>query len=133
MNAQQKGIAEKCLISSYANTSNFPTVLSELAAAGFEGYLVDYRKGTTTYYLPDGDSVELQNEKTPGVVAAVFKPEVVESNVRTSQANAHTYRDFCVNVKEAGCAGYLVSLLGRRVTYFGRTGETHVELFPSST
>ena len=32
--------------------------------------------------------------------------------------------------KRAGCAGYLVSFPGRRAVYFGRTGETHVELFP---
>jgi hypothetical protein len=30
----------------------------------------------------------------------------------------------------AGCAGYIVSFLGRRVVYFGRTAETHVEHFP---
>lgn len=32
----------------------------------------------------------------------------------------------------AGCAGYLVSLPGRRVVYYGRTGETHVELIPAA-
>lgn len=30
----------------------------------------------------------------------------------------------------AGCAGYLVSFLGRRVVYFGRTAEIHIEEFP---
>jgi len=34
-------------------------------------------------------------------------------------------------VKAAGCAGYLVSFLGRRVVYYGRSAETHVEHFPS--
>ena len=33
-------------------------------------------------------------------------------------------------MKAAGCAGYIVSFLGRRVLYIGRTAETHVELFP---
>jgi len=32
--------------------------------------------------------------------------------------------------KAAGCAGYLVSFLGRRVLYFGRSAGTHVEHFP---
>ncbi len=31
---------------------------------------------------------------------------------------------------DAGCAGYFVSLIGRRAVYFGRTAETHVEPFP---
>jgi uncharacterized protein YbcV (DUF1398 family) len=42
----------------------------------------------------------------------------------------YTYRGFCENVVKAGCAGYVVSLLGKRVLYFGRTGETHTEYFP---
>ena len=131
MDAQKKSVAENCLAGSYGGTSDFPTVLSSLKKAGFEGYIVDYRKGTTIYFLPDGDNVELKNVKTPGAVAAEFKPGVIEANVRKSQANAHTYPDFCANVKDAGCAGYHVSLLGKRVTYFGRTGETHVELIPA--
>ena len=42
----------------------------------------------------------------------------------------YSYRGFCEKAKEAGCAGYLVSFLGRRVVYFGRTAETHVEHSP---
>jgi hypothetical protein len=28
--------------------------------------------------------------------------------------------------------GYLVSLLGKRVVYYGRTGEIHTEYFPGT-
>lgn len=116
---------------SHEGTMNFPEVLGTLADAGIEGYLVDFRRGTITYYLPDGPPFELASFTTPEAVAAIFKPDLVEANVRKSQANLHTHVDFCENVKAAGCAGYLVSLLGKRVTYFGRTGETHVEMMPS--
>lgn len=124
-------IAETAMKAAYEGTMTFPDILKTLAQAGFEGYLVDYRKNTTTYYLRDGTAIEVATPKTPGTVAAEFKADMVEANVRKSQANAHTYRDFCENVKNAGCAGYLVTLLGRRVVYYGRTGETHVEHFPS--
>jgi hypothetical protein len=30
----------------------------------------------------------------------------------------------------AGCAGYIVSFLGKQALYYGRTAETHVEHFP---
>ncbi len=30
----------------------------------------------------------------------------------------------------AGCVGYFVQITGRRVIYFGRSGESHVEQFP---
>ena len=41
-----------------------------------------------------------------------------------------SYAAFSEKAKTAGCAGYLVSVLGRRVVYYGRTAETHVEHFP---
>jgi uncharacterized protein YbcV (DUF1398 family) len=71
--------------------------------------------------------------ETEGRVAAAFRANVVEQAVREAQANTpgYTYVGFCAKVKAAGCAGYMVSFLGRRVVYFGRTAETHVEHFPS--
>lgn len=130
MDTQLKSVAEECLNGSYEGRMDFPTVLGTLAAVGFEGYLVDYRKGTTTYYLSDGDSVEFENVATPGTVAPAFSPDTVGANVRQSQSNGQTYTAFCKNVKNAGCAAYIVSIPGKRVVYFGRTGETHVEIMP---
>lgn len=131
MDAHQRATAEKCMTASHGGTMSFPDVLRVLADAGFEGYLVDYRRGSNTYYLSDGGAFELAHLETPGMVAAEFKAATVEANIRKSQANAHSYREFCENVKNAGCAGYLVTILGRRVVYFGRTGQTHVEYFPN--
>jgi hypothetical protein len=31
-----------------------------------------------------------------------------------------------------GCAGHAISLLGRKVLYYGRGGETHTEYFPGT-
>ena len=52
--------------------------------------------------------------------------------VRWAQANppGYSYEAFSRNVMACGCAGYLVSFSGRRVLYFGRSGETHTEHFP---
>ncbi len=67
-----------------------------------------------------------------GNVAAGFDATEVERLVRWAQANPadYSYAAFSEKVKAAGCAGYIVSFLGRRVVYFGRTAETHVEYFP---
>ena len=61
-----------------------------------------------------------------------FNAEEVEQAVREAQSNVpgYSYAGFCAKVKAAGCAGYMVSFLGKRVVYFGRTAETHVEHFP---
>jgi len=44
----------------------------------------------------------------------------------------YTYKGFRAKVAGAGCAGYLASFLGKRVLYYGRTGETHTEYFPGA-
>jgi hypothetical protein len=106
--------------------------VGQLIAANFEGYAVDYRRGTTTYFLPDGASHEVANRASPSIVSATFDAAGVADQVRWAQANPPDYRydAFCNNVKAFGCAGYLMSFSGRRALYFGRTAETHVELFP---
>lgn len=132
MNAQTRIIAENCLKAAYDGSMAFPDIVGTLIGAGFESYVVDYRRGTTTYYLADGDSLVLENETATGSVAAAFNAAGVEAAVREAQANRpdYTYRGFCEKVKGHGCAGYIVSFPGRRVVYFGRTAETHVEHFP---
>lgn len=132
MDAERIGIARTCLDAAYDGSLSFPDIIVRLMGAGFEGYSVDYRREAQTYYLPDGDSVELAMPQNPGLVSKPFDSAKVEALVRWAQANdrEYSYSAFCEKVKAAGCAGYLVSFVGRRVVYYGRTAETHVELFP---
>lgn len=122
--------AEECTRAADDGTLTFPEILTRLGEAGVESYYADLRRSVRLYYLPDGRSIEVKAHKAGVPVAARFDAERVNAAVRQSQANAHTYREFCAKIMAAGCPGYLVSLLGRRALYFGRTGETHVEHFP---
>lgn len=132
MDAQLTAIAEDCLNAAYDKTIAFPEIVGMLIKAGFEGYVVDYRRNTTTYFLPDGDSVVLENPRSEGSVAAEFDQPGVAAQIKWAQANPpdYSYAAFCKHVKGLGCAGYIVSFPGRRVLYFGRTAEIHVEHFP---
>ncbi|CAN5406043.1 hypothetical protein BH11PSE5_BH11PSE5_27760 [soil metagenome] len=132
MDAERIAIAKACLDAAHDGSLSFPSIIARLVEAGFEGYAVDYRRDSQTYYLPDGDSVKLDMPHSTGPVAAAFDSAGVEALVRWAQANRpdYSYAAFCKKVKTAGCAGYLVSFPGRRVVYYGRTAETHVELFP---
>jgi uncharacterized protein YbcV (DUF1398 family) len=132
MDAEKIAVAKTCLEAAHDGSLSFPEIIEKLIDAGFEGYAVDYRRNSQIYYLPDGDSVELDLPHLTGVVAATFDSAGVEALVRWAQANDpdYSYAAFCEKVKIAGCAGYLVSFLGRRVLYYGRTAETHVEQFP---
>lgn len=132
MDAERASVAQRCLHAAHDGSLSFPEIVGSLIAAGFEAYMVDYRRGTQTFYLPDGDSETLAMPRSPGAVALAFDAAGVEALVRWAQANGpdYSYPGFCEKVKAAGCAGYLVSFVGRRVVYFGRTAETHVEHFP---
>jgi len=54
MDAQNIAIAETCLAGAHDDTLSFPQAVGMLMEAGFEAYLVDYRAGTRTHYLPGG-------------------------------------------------------------------------------
>ena len=45
----------------------------------------------------------------------------------------YTYKSFCRKVTQTGgAAGHLVSIVGKRVPYFGANGETYTEYFPGT-
>jgi uncharacterized protein YbcV (DUF1398 family) len=132
MDARLAETAQTCLNAAYDKTMAFPQIIGALMDAGFEGYVVDYRRNTTTYFLPDGESAVLENRTSNAPVAESFNRDAVIAQIKWAQADPpdYSYAAFCKNVKALGCAGYIVSFLGRRVLYFGRTAETHVEYFP---
>lgn len=130
MNEHAIAVAEDATRGSDDGTLTFPQVLKKLAGVGIEGYLCDMRHKTKTYYMPDGDNVVVREHASNPLIAERFDPTRVSAAVRQSQRNEHSYRDFCRKIAEAGCAGYIVTLLGRRAVYFGRDGEIYTEHFP---
>ncbi len=125
-------VAETCLRGAEQDAMTFPQIVGLLMEQGFESYAVDFRRKRAIYYLPDGDSVELPMDFAPQPAAATFDTVAIQNAIREAQqrVSGYTYAGFCQKVISAGCAGYIVSFLGRRAVYFGRTAETHVELFP---
>lgn len=132
MDAERIAVAKACLDAACDGSLSFPEIIHRLIDARFEGYAVDYRRNSQTCYLPDGDCIALDLPHSAGAVAATFDNAGVEALVRWAQAAGpdYSYAAFSEKVKDKGCAGYIVSFLGRRVVYYGRTAETHVELFP---
>ena len=134
MNTNWQDVARATLEGSESGTMTFTQNVRMLAEADFDGYAVDFRRSTRTYYMPNGQSIELETERTLAPVAARFDTAVIKETLREAQAlvPGYTYKGFCAKVVGAGCAGYLVSLAGKRVLYFGRTGESHTEYFPGT-
>ncbi len=132
MDDSKKSVATICLEGAEENTMTFPQIVGALMKEGFEGYAIDFRRAVATYYLPDGGSIELPTHKIDVSIAPNFDAAPIQAAIKEAQQllPGYTYKGFCKKVASAGCAGYIVSFSGRRVLYFGRTADIHVEHFP---
>jgi len=133
MDPHVKDVMVECTRISDEERVTFGEVVMKLIKAGVERYHADLVRGDKTYYLPNGES-EVVTGKPVGIAPAQeFSAEGVEAAVRAIQAGKIQYMTFCRRAAEAGCVGYIVSMAGRRVVYYGRTGDNHVEWFPGAT
>lgn len=130
MNAKETLIIQECARGALIGELNFPEIIGKLAEIGVERYHADYSRQEITYYMPDGDSLVISTPHPFHSVSVEFAAPSVVAAIRQSQQNEHTYLDFIRKTMSAGCVGYFVQLTGRRVIYFGRDGDSHVEHFP---
>ena len=116
-----------------AGTISFPQAVGALVAAGVEAYHVDYVALRKTYYGAGGATVvtPLSFEGLP-VVAADFDGAALKAAILDSQQRGQTFRDFTRRAMAAGVQGYIAFLRGRRVMYWGRQGDQHIEWFPGA-
>lgn len=127
-----RAIARECLDAAYKGTMSFPEIVGTLIRNGFESYRIDFMRHVATYLLTDDSGFELPLPRHDTPVARAFDAATVQAAIKEAQqqVDGYTYKGFCDKVMKAGCAGYMVSFLGKRVLYFGRTAETHTEHFP---
>ncbi|MCA0404535.1 MAG: DUF1398 domain-containing protein [Proteobacteria bacterium] len=132
MDAPLTDLARRTLDGAYSGAMSFPEIVGALMGAGFEGYMVDYRTKTATYFHPEAAALILPLPASADAIALAFDGVAIAAQVAWAQRGEadYSYAAFCRNVKSAGCAGYMVSFPGRRVVYFGCTAETHTEHFP---
>ena len=123
---------QECTDASDQERISFPEVVMKLIQAGVERYHADLLRAEKTYYLPSGESHRVEAAPIAAVPPAAFTAEGVAAAVRAIQQQQIKYREFCERIARAGCVGYLVSLAGRRAVYYGRTGDSYVEPFPSA-
>ena len=99
---------------------------------GVLSYHVDYRSGRTTYYLPDGHTVDLHFERPHHGVADAFDAQALRAAILAAQQGRVMYPEFKALSQQAGCVAYTVWIAGRHVVYMGHRGETHIERFPEA-
>lgn len=118
---------------SLLGTLSFPEIVKNLIEAGVEYYHVDYVSKRKHFYSGSGNVVvtSLTFEDLPQVAPELSIPSLKEAII-DSQQNRQTYREFSKRAMNAGVQGYTAFLRGQRVTYWGRTGDQHIEWFPGT-
>ena len=131
MTDQAKAAARWATEESDAERVSFPVVVGAMMEAGIERYHADLVGAVKTYYAPDGSPETFPCHAT-GPFGQDFEASGVEAAVRAIQRQEIAYGEFCRRIAAAGCVGYFVSMAGKRAIYYGRTGDSHVEWFPSA-
>jgi uncharacterized protein YbcV (DUF1398 family) len=108
----------------------FPQVVKGLLEVGVESYFVDFAARQKTHYLGDGTTETILMILEPGPIAAEFDSAALVAAIRGAQADTVRYPEFVQRSTAAGVIGYWAFLTGKRVIYFGRKGEQHIEEFP---
>ena len=125
-------VLKQCKELSLQGKITFPEVVRRLSEAGVERYHVDLTRDEATYYLTGGESHVLALHGPGGEINGSFDAAAVRQAVRASQRGEIIHPEFLSRIRAAGCVGYFAQLAGRRIQYIGRTGDMHVEPFPTA-
>ena len=125
-----KQVIHELAIATQQGKMTFPQVVQGLLEVGVESYLVDFAAKQKTHYLIDGTTHTVPMILDPGPIAAEFNGAGLVAAIRGAQADTVRYPEFVARSTAAGVIGYWAFLTGKRVIYFGRKGEQHIEEFP---
>ncbi|UWF46856.1 hypothetical protein NYP20_16015 [Pseudomonas sp. N3-W] len=131
MDIRTQSLITEAVTGSNEGRLHFGQVIELMVQAGVESYVADYRAKRLTYYFPDGESLSRAVDMPHTDIAQAFDADLVKTAIRGAQQGAVMYPEFKHLTMLAGCTGYTVWIAGRHVTYFGRSGETHIERFPN--
>lgn len=124
-------VVQPLLGRSLAREITFPELLATLASEGVESYHLDFLRDECRYYGSAGETLALEVPLVHGPVAGRLSIDELRAANQRSQSGA-PFTDFVRDAPAAGCACYAVYPRGRKVRYFGRNGEEHVQDLPGS-
>lgn len=114
-------------------TLSFPQMIGRLMDNGVEYYHVDCATRRKSFYSQSGEVfvAAMAFDRLPAI-AYNFEIDLLRAAIIDSQRNGQIYGDFIRRAMRAGVQGYFVFLRGRKVTYWGRSGDQHTEWFPGA-
>jgi uncharacterized protein YbcV (DUF1398 family) len=118
------------MVETQAGRLIFPEVVRRLLEVGVESYFCDLASRQETFYLTDRQTYSEKMTLGPASIAEEFSSSGLIAAIRGAQADTIRYPEFIKCSAAAGVMAYWVFLAGRKVIYFGRKGEFHIEEFP---
>jgi len=122
-------VVKECTNLSDEEKITFPEVVRRLAEAGIELYYTDLLAPSKTYYA-NNTSYTVECSFQSKKVADTFNREGVIDAIRKIQSGQIQYQECMKKIMASGVISYIVFIKGRKVIYFGRRGEQHVEEMP---
>ena len=118
------------LAESQAGKLVFPEVVRRLMDVGVESYFCDLARGEEIFYSRDGKTHREKMVLPLTPIAEGFSPDGLMAAIRGAQTDTIRYPEFMKQSAAAGVIAYWAFLTARKVIYFGRKGEFHIEEFP---
>lgn len=126
----QVEVTEECSRLADEGKMTFPESVARLIKAGFESYYADLLSLKKIYFSKNNTYIHDFKLTTKKEVAAHFDRSSVVQAIREIQADKIQYQEFLRKIMDAGVIFYVVFMTGKKVIYFGRHGEQHIEEFP---
>ena len=123
-------VIDEVMRETQAGNMIFPEVVRRPTDVGVESYFVDFAKGEESFYAFNGESYTEKMSLPLDPVAEEFSSSGIIAAIRGAQADTVRYPEFVKRSAAAGVIAYWAFLAGKKVIYFGRKGEMHVEEFP---
>jgi uncharacterized protein YbcV (DUF1398 family) len=125
-------VIHETLAKSQAGELIFPEVVRRLMEVGVESYCCDLANGAEIFYQSDGKT-HMEKMVLPLMpIAEEFSASDLVAAIRGAQADTIRYPEFMKRSAAAGVIAYWAFLTGRKVIYFGRKGQLHIEEFPGA-
>jgi uncharacterized protein YbcV (DUF1398 family) len=123
-------VMHEVMTETQAGRMTFPEVVRRLSEVGVESYFVDFATGKETLYMSSGETYIAAMNLQRDPIADNFFADGLITAIRGAQADTIRYPEFVKRATAAGVIAYWAHLTGRKVVYFGRKAEMHIEEFP---
>jgi uncharacterized protein YbcV (DUF1398 family) len=125
-------VIDEVMRETQAGNMIFPEVVGRLIEVGLESYFVDFAGAKESFYASNGDIYTEKMSLSRERIAQEFSASELITAIRGAQADTVRYPEFVKRATAAGVIAYWAFLAGKKVIYFGRKGEMHVEEFPGA-